>query len=304
MNTYYIERVVSAVATIDTPSLVFGAYTFRQLRTTDGGYRPAWGVSGRTQSNGAVGALMEFDIALIPYVNALSIVTQCAATFRGQTYWIHRQTNNPDNVIVVSAIKGRRPTGMPITGASKPDIERLVNAQNNVALNFLREAINATSILGRITMLVMACEALAGTTYKTRNCPNQGCGFTAKIKSTDQAELKNIAGESLFQIIWKGTKQKGALRHKLMHGGYVSDDEALNIAGPLYEMVWHYVSIRFGLTTVMKILHAPRTFDAFAHLTLFAIADDPSRVTLEDIQDNWPSVPGVKVDQSRYSPTY
>jgi hypothetical protein len=139
-------------------------------------------------------------------------------------------------------------------------------------------------------MLIIAVEALAGEGVTKRKCKT--CGAIDSYPSVNKDTLRKILGEELYKKLYS------SLRHKLFHGGNVNEGDIVNIGKAVYErIVLGYLAEHYGLTSIKKIVGAPRSF-TFEYFGTFVKLQEGESPSLKLLEDKHEKISSVKVPQS------
>jgi len=136
-------------------------FTFRQFDRERGLASDAWEAKNEVVAANFREAFSRSRQALIPLVDVISFVTQSSASLLATSHFVYRLEQNDDRLMFLYVARRTAPVGMPLGDAEQVrDIQKLL-ALHGSAVNYLREANNASTAKTQLAMLVIAAEALA-----------------------------------------------------------------------------------------------------------------------------------------------
>lgn len=284
MNRYVIQQKVKSIANLGI-EFQSGGYTFTAFDPKNPFGSEQWLATKEIQAETYQDASLTFRLDLIPILDALSVLTQCSFSVIAMSFLIRRLNDNASNSFYLYVAQDRKTVGMPFWEKEQlADLERLLKIENKVALHYLRESNNSSTAKTRLAMLVSAAEALAGQKQKTRECPD--CGRKETFSTSNRELLADILGKEAYERLY--LKDGGALRHKLAHGSVVPDKDIVEVLPMVYErIILDYLPKLCGVTTLHKIVAAPRTFTSFDHGGLFVRPVDDNALELRVAEQNW-----------------
>lgn len=288
MNTYLIQQKIKAIANLGI-EFESNGYRFTAFDPKNAFGSEQWLATKTIQAETYQDASLTFRLELISILDALSILTQCSFSLIAMSYLIRRLNDNASNTFYLYVAEDRRTVGMPFWEKEQlADLDALLQVENKVALHYLRESNNSSTAKTRLAMLVFAAEAFAGQKQKTRECPD--CGRKETFSTSNRELLRKIVGDEAHDRLY--VKDSGALRHKLVHGSVVPDKDIVEVLALVYEMViLEYLPKTYGLTTVHKIVAAPRSFTSFDHGGLFVKPLQNEALELQIAEQNWNKPP-------------
>lgn len=252
-NHYQIQqRVLTAINVFE--ELSCKGYRLCPLNQ---GLRGGFVVRWDGMADNAVAAYRAFLAGLLPILDAISVVTQCAVqALPMASFCVYRTNDNPNNVVFFHDAREVEAVGMPLGKAEIEDVERLIGAADEsqrVGIGYLAEASRSPSPMFFLAMLVIAVEAFAGKSTAKRKC--EKCGRETEYAATDRLALKEICSKELYDPIYR----TAPIRHKLFHGGKVDMQRVADLARELHErLVLYYLKEKHGLLSVRRIVGAPR----------------------------------------------
>jgi hypothetical protein len=173
------------------------------------------------------------------------------------------------------------------------DIDKLLGIEN-AAIRYIRDSINASTLMTRLAMLVIAAEALAGQaqrTSKCRDCRQDAicptcCEPLPPFAGTDRDKLQSVLGEQAYRALY--VKNGGSLRHRLFHGATVPEAGLAEIVEPSYLGIRAYLRDNYALESFTEeIIGAPRTLDNYEHGYHFIKLHDREVPRLKDLDRKW-----------------
>jgi len=290
VNRYLIQKKIRTTADLGE-EFEYAGFMFVAFEPDKGLSDEAWLAERKISADTYQQAVADFQLALVPIIDALSILTQCSFSILAADFLVYRLNENENRTFYLYVARDRKPVGMPFWPEKGiKDLESLARVPNSFALHYLRESNNATTLKTRLAMLVIAAEALAGVATKERRCK---CGRCTTYSATDMDRVENIVGSQVHQRLYRGNG--GALRHKLFHGSHAPEDHLGAIIGPLYDAILDYLRRECGLLTVEKIVNAPRTFGTtFKHGDVFLQPEASYIPHLRSLK-HWPDCPGYQI---------
>lgn len=277
MNQYHIQqRVPTSINLFE--DLSCKAY---RLCPIDQGLRGGFIVRWDGKADNSVAAYRAFFTGLVPILDAISVVTQCAVQALPMgSFCIYRSNENPKNVVFFHDARETEAVGMILGREELEDVKTLVEAADEsekIGIGYLAEANRSTSPNFFLAMLVIAVEAFAGKSKATRVCEN--CGFSKEYPTTDKQALKDICSKELYEPIYR----KERLRHKLFHGGKVDGQLVADVARRLHEhLLLSYLKRRHDLHAVREIVAAPRNISYEYSRVFVGLKGKPDLLTLEE----------------------
>ena len=233
-------------------------------------------------------AYQNFALNLVPLLNAMSVVTQCAIESMGVgSQYIYRLNNNSDRIAHLYVASRREPTGMDINPNNKGDIHLLQDEKLRTGLGFFREANNAGSPKTRLSMLLAAAEAFAGEEITKKTCPKCGAETTS-YPTTSKSGLEKVLTKNLYTEIYN----KKRIRQHLFHGGKVDDSVVIEYANKVHEqLLFGYLQPTYALADPHKIIGAPRNASSFEYSGSFIKLDSHVALlpSLQSLEEEWDS---------------
>jgi hypothetical protein len=292
MPTYHVAHKVRTVAELYESQLVEGF----QLQPFDPNGKPsqeAWEASEQVEAQDFLSAFNASRARLLPLIDALAVVTQCAFSLSGMSFQVFRQTDNPDGILYFRHLRGRKTVGMTLwKEEQRKDVGRLLAIESPSALRYFREAINAATSSACLAMLVTTAESLAGQNTVTGKCEN--CGHEYKYGGTDRTKLAKILGEDAHNQLYK--KSHGSLRNKLLHGKAIDENAAAALCGEVYDRLVGHMTSSLSLQSIEKIDGAPRRFDSLEWFGAFLRSTSKAVIPLREMERDWHAV-GEWIDQ-------
>ena len=282
MPRYLVSQKVRTVANVNDAYAV-NEFTFTQFEPERGLASDAWEARSEVVANNFRDAFSMSRQVLLPLVDAISVVTQSAASLLATSHFVYRLEQNDDRLMFLYVARRRGPVGMPLGQAEQVrDIQKLL-ALPGSAVNYLREANNASTAKTQLAMLVIAAEALAGQKRITGTC--KACGTEYAYGGTDKEKLRAVLGDEAFYALY--VKDGGSLRNLLFHGKAVPGDAVGQTVGATYRAIRTYLQKELGLESFEEIVGAPRTFDSFEHGWLFVRLRARQIPSLRDLEQRW-----------------
>lgn len=289
MPRYLVTHKARTVADLDG---CFQLEGFKLANYSDNAKDEAWLISEVVTADSFLAAFNTSRQRLIPLVDALAFTTQCAFSLAGMSFMVHRTDDNPDCVVYFRHVKPRKTVGMALWKKEQgEDISRLLRLENQAALRYFRESINAATSSACLAMMTTAAEALAGQSTITGEC--EKCSHTYQRGGTDRTKLEAILGADANRELYK---RKGSLRNRLMHGHSIDEDAAEALCREVYRRILFYLKKELGLGTIEEIEGAPRRFDSIEWFGAFLRCKAGTPPTLRELEDGWPTV-GEWIDQ-------
>lgn len=286
MNKYLI------IKKIPTPLKMYEAIEYRGYNFSYSWEKPSNFVVVKKEVDGENynEAYISFIEELVPVLEAISVLTQCIVDSLSMgSAFIYRLNNNQDKIMYAYLAKQTLPVGMDIEQEVFDDIDKMNDLEGSAAISYLRESNSAYTSCHRLSMLITAVEAIAGTGSKSGECSN--CHFPYSYPSTDESRLKEILGNDLYKKVY------GSIRHKLFHGSKVDDMLAAQLAGEMYDrIIFGYLKKEKGLNSIHEIKSAPRSFSFEFSGGFYKILDsfDSTLAKLENNSDDYECVGPVK----------
>lgn len=292
MPTYHVAHKVRTVADLYEPKMV---NDFR-LQPFDPDGKPgqeAWEAIEEVEAQDFLTAFNASRARLLPLIDALAVVTQCAFSLSGMSFLVFRRTENPDGILYFRHLRGRKTVGMTLWDEAQcKDVGRLLAIESPVAFRYFREAINAATSSACLAMLVTTAESLAGDNTVTGKC--ERCGHEYKYGATDRAKLEEILGKDAYSRLYK--KTHGSLRNKLLHGKAIDENAAVALCGEVYDRLIGHMTSSLSLESIKKINGAPRRFDSLEWFGAFLRSTSKAVVSLRELERGWQAV-GEWIDQ-------
>jgi hypothetical protein len=243
---------------IRTPSQLFRAFSTREYTLRpfedDNQYKAAddWIAIRELDGEDWKSAYRVFCRDLAPILDAASVVSQCSVSPILRSYSVYR--DHPKQCALVFVSRANDPVGMHIDQEEWPDVLRLLDSPAQPSLRYIRLANNNPQAESRLFLMLIASEALAGTEQTDVICPDCSRRLYS-YNRTNRTKLKAVLGEELYSLFYE--RDGGALRHKLAHGGILSNDEIRSVV-PLYDRMRDYLKREYGLESLGKITDGPR----------------------------------------------
>jgi hypothetical protein len=296
MSTYAVSQKIRTVAHIDRPLHLEGI-TVTPVPKTAGSSGLSWIADLDIDAVDADTALIAAWERIIPLLDKLALISQCAFSMAAQSYLVRRLTDNPGDIFFMFCARARHPNGMPLWSPEQlDDVQALSNAPE-IALRNFREAANASMAQSALSALIIASEALAGTVQKVRKCQCGGqvacpeCGKQASSPFSDEGKLQAILGETAYKELYRGTAKRGPVRHKLLHGSGVPTGQILTLLQNAYEHFLGYMQQTYNLKSVKSMVNAPRSFTQFEYFADFGRMSDGSVPDIALLDGGWPCHP-------------
>ncbi|MHB1769496.1 MAG: hypothetical protein ACYCPH_00190 [Minisyncoccota bacterium] len=284
-NKYLIQKKVK------TPIEAEGPFDIHGFRIEP--YREAFQddllVTREIEAPNGIEALKIFLTELEPILDSIAVTTQTMIfPLAMGSVLAYRLNDNPERLFFAQIAEESQIVGMTLTEEAIKDAEKLFAGKETVAMTYLREVINAFSSTHKLSMLISAAEALAGSAKVQGKCKE--CDATYEYPGTNKEALKQILGEKLYKQIYVETR----IRHKLAHGGDAEMPEAVEIAEKMYSrIVLGYLKEKYKLDSLVEITGAPRGF-TFEY----------SRSGCRMIVDGMPSLQQVEKEWDSHSHEY
>ena len=223
----------------------------------------------------------------MPLVDAISVVTQCAASLLATSYYVYRLDDNDDRAMMLYVARRVQPVGLALwTDEQSRDIAKLLDL-SGAAVHYLRESNNASTAKTRLSMLVIAAEALAGQTTVYGKCQN--CNEPYSYGGTNKERLKAVLGAEAHDLLY--VKDGGALRHRLFHGHDVPEDALGPAVSLTYAGIRLYLQQELGLESFDNhAVGVPRTFDNIEHGWHFIRLRDNQLPALAALELSWETI--------------
>ena len=282
MNSYVIHQKIKAIANLGC-EFEHSGYTFRPYDADRGFSSEEWLAAKLIPAADWHQASTRFRQELLPILDALSVLTQCSFSVIAMSYFVYRINNNDDGTFYLYVAHDRKTVGMSFWDKDQVhDLDRLLTIDNKIALHYFRESNNSSTAKTRLAMLVIAAEALAGQSKKIRICPT--CTREETYSSTDRARLEKIVGQQVYERLY--VKNHGSLRNRLFHGNVIEDMDVVEVLPSVYDNILDFLKHERGLTTLQKIVAAPRSFSSFDHGGLF-VRGNAGIPDLRFAEENW-----------------
>ncbi len=282
MPRYLICQKIRTVAGVDYADHIEG-FWFRNFEADKGLLSYAWEATNEALGSDFRDAFAKSRRALLPLVDAISVVTQCAASLVATSFFVYRLEQNEDRVLYLYVARRRDPVGITLWKEEQVRDIRKLAALLSAALNFLREANNSSTGKTQLSMLIAAAESLAGQTSGTGTCKR--CGFEYEKSGTDKARLRLVLGDEAYERLY--VKNGGAIRHRLLHGSGAPEEEIAAVLPLAYDGIRAYLREELKLESFEQIVGAPRTFESFEHGGLFVRLRDKEIPRLRELEDHW-----------------
>ncbi len=239
-------------------------------------------------------AFINFINGLSPILNVMSAITQCIIESTMTTsHLIYRLNDNPERILSFYYAGKSKVVGMPFDEDEIEDITRIIKKwtkAEEIAFLYLREANMAYTATTRLTMLIIAVEALSGEGVTKRECKK--CGVIDSYPSVNKGNLRKILGEQLYKKLYS------SLRHKLFHGGKVDERDIVSIGKAVYErVVLGHLAEHYGLKSIKKIVGAPRSF-SFEYFGTFVKLQEGESLSLKLLEDKHKQISSIDAPQS------
>ncbi len=269
MNKYLINYKIATVAEL-IKSFNFGGYDFSSY-TKDWWSCDAWIASKVIEANNAGEARFKFITDLIPQIEKCSVISQCAFRIVANSYFIYKQTDNPDKVIYIYYVRDVGHTGLHFDTREIEQLAKFDLIPNQKGLFYIMEAANASTFYARLSMLLAAAEGFAGE-IKVKN----------QIR-TDQRVLKEMLGLELFKKLYAyGT----GLRHKLLHGSIQAHGLFDGLTEQIYNKLRIYLKTTFDIQLEENVVHPQRNFsDNFEYASTFEKLKNEKYLNLKLIEE-------------------
>lgn len=257
MPRYRVSHKIWTVAELFEPQAIEGF----EVRAVDtGSDAGAWIATDEIDGPNFITAFNLSRPRLVRTVDALCVVTQCSFSLAATSWMVYRVTDNPEQVLYFRHLRNRPTVGMTIWKPEQlNDVTRLASVNNPGALHYFREAVNAATPSAQLALLVITSEALAGQSKVVGNCKK--CGFDYSYGGTNRVELEIVLGHEAYSRLYKSNN--GSLRNRLLHGSAIDENAATEVSALAYDSILQYLVNKLGLSTIEKIIGAPRTFQSF-----------------------------------------
>ncbi len=244
MNKYLIQYKIATVAELIHPFNARG-YSFKSY--ADSWWNcDAWIVSKVIEANTAVEARVSFHKDLIPQIEQFSVISQCAFRIIANSYFIYKETNNPEKTIYVYYVRDVGHTGLHFDNDEIDQLPKFDKITNKEGLMYIAEAANASTFYTRLGMLLAGAEGLAGEV------------ITKRQVKTNQIELRKILGISLYNRLYGYGK---GLRHKLFHGNIKTHQLFDGLTEAVYNKLRAYLKSEYDIQLEENVVHPQRNFN-------------------------------------------
>lgn len=244
MNKYLIQYKIATVAELIHPFNARG-YSFKSY--ADSWWNcDAWVVSKVIEANTAVEARMSFHKDLIPQIEQFSVISQCAFRIIANSYFIYKETNNPEKIIYVYYVRDVGHTGLHFDNDEIDQLPKFDKITNKEGLMYIAEAANASTFYTRLSMLLAGAEGLAGEIT------------TVGRVETNKDELKEILGVDLYVKLYGYGK---GLRHKLFHGNVKTHQLFDGLTEVIYNKLRKYLKNKYDIQLEESVVHPQRNFN-------------------------------------------
>jgi len=297
MNKYKIQQKIITAAKIVDEFLEYEGFIFEPFNKQERWKSDGLLVTKEIIADDGKQALVKYDETLIPIVDVLAVISQCSMSIVLTSMMLYR-LESPADCTFVASRRPRKTVGMPLQKKSMDDVKKLESLDNEAALLYLREANNASTILGRLSMLLSATEALAGSEQKKNECPKCNktlicpkCGQESPSHpSTNKIKLKEICGQELSEKLYERDEEgRWAIRHKLAHGRKAERDEVYAVVNELHVKLIEHVKRVCNLSSIDAILKYPRTLNASKEEGRYYVHVKNNHYNLPEIEKHlWP----------------
>ena len=161
MDDYLIKYKIATVAELFKP-FEFDGYEFAPYDQKECCNCDAWVASKIIKANTYSDAISKFIKGLIPQIEKCSVVSECAFRIVANSFFVYKQTNNPEKIIFIYFVQDVGHTGLQFDEEQISELPKMATIPNQQAFMYIMEASNATTFYTRLTMLLSAVEALAG----------------------------------------------------------------------------------------------------------------------------------------------
>lgn len=269
MNDYLIKYKIATVAEL-IKSFELEGYEFTSY-TKEWWECDAWVATKIIKANTAGEARFEFMKGLMPQIEKCSVVSQCAFRFVANSYFIYKQTNNPEKIVFIYFVRSVGHTGLHFDEEEITQLPKLASVPNQKAFLYIAEASNATTFYTRLIMLIGAVEAFAGEITKDK-----------KI-ITNQDEIKKILGKDLYKKLYEYGK---GLRHKLLHGNLGAHHLFDGLTDEIYNKIRIYLRENFDVQISENVVQPQRNFYGnFEAASMFMKFNDEPILDLKEIEE-------------------
>lgn len=252
MHTYTIHHRIATLAELHEP-FDYEGYKFSS-------YDPepwkgdAWVATKEIKAENAALSINQFITELIPLLGYFSTVSQCSFRLAANTFIAYRKCHNTKKRLFVHFVRDTGAVGLHF---DKPEIEQLKKVNvipHRDGFAFMNEAANASTFLGRLTMLIMAIEGFSGETLVGKNY------------FTDPVARRAILGNNLDDRLYK--KNVG-LRNKLFHGVNKNQSLYSGLVDEIYDKLVDYLG-GFGIDINKNVVNPQRnTHDNYEFARMF-----------------------------------
>jgi hypothetical protein len=296
MPAYRVSHKVRTVAELAEPLTTEG-FLLEPFAPGEQPDEEAWVATEVVEAHDFLAALNDSRQRLLPFIDAVAVVTQCAFSLIGMSYMVYRMVENPHCLIYFNHVRRRATVGMILWKPEQgDDISRLLDTESPAALRYFREAMNAATSSACLAMLVITAEALAGQGRVTKRCSR--CEHVYEYDGTNHDELLRILGNYAYAQLYK--KNQGALRHRLLHGNPIDENAAAQLCDAMYHQILSYVKNTVGLQTIEPIDGAPRRFDSLESLGAILRCKSTAPPSLRDLERNWQEISELIEQPSHY----
>lgn len=202
-----------------------------------------WLVSKEVQGNSMNEARSVFIRGLIPKIERIVAVSQCAFRIFANSYFIYRSTNNSDQLIYVYFVKEVGHTGLHFDRDEIAQLSKFDSLANPKGLFYLMEAADSSTFYTRLMMLLGSAEGFAGETMRE-----------GRIE-TNKKILKEILGVDLYNQLYA---YRTGLRHKLLHGNIETNGIPDDLNDQLYGKIVRYLRDNFDIQINEGVVHPQR----------------------------------------------
>ncbi len=253
MNDYLIKYKIATVAELVEP-FEFEGYQFSSY-TNEWWNCDAWVASKVVKANTSGEARFEFVKGLIPQIEKCSVISECAFRFVANSYFIYKQTHNPEKIIFIYFVRNVGHTGLQFENDQVAQLPKMASIPNQQAFMYIMEASNATTFYTRLTMLLSAVEALAGEIKK------------GKTIVTNHQEIERILGKDLHDKLYK---YRSGLRNKLLHGNFGAHHLFDGLTDDIYNKLVSFLKTTYDIQIQKGVVHPQRNFyDNYQYTSMF-----------------------------------
>lgn len=287
MNNYIVQHKIKTISSLAFDYPEQSSFTFENISffhwefNYAGGFLGnAWVACGKENAENFADAINNFRDRLEKIVPKIAFISQCYMDFASQSFLVHKENDNPDNVSFVRGVFESESVGLMFM---KKELKSLTCLnEENIETEFywyMNDCYNTTGYTAKLLLLFASLENLAGK--ETKMDAESGNIYTTYNKE----QMKDILGNDLFNKIYG----QNGLRHKLSHGSYPKfRSREINYVEEIHNKILSYfnrtyenVSIQTGITHPQR--HPYGNLECGHHFIKPRLLDGEYQVRLQDI---------------------